>query len=507
MGVHTLDYFVIIAYLGMTLGLGFWFGRRQSRKEFFAAGGSMGWLTVGLSVMATLFSSNSFVFYPSAAFGGTLLIGLSLVTFTLMTPVIVYVFIPMFRRLECETAYHYLEKRFHVSVRCLASGLFVLLRIAWMASATYAASLVVATVAGVPQVAVIVLLGLVAIVYTIIGGLRAVMWTDVIQFFVFALTIGIALVLLVVKSGMGPGAMADHYFSGREGVLVNFEFSMTLAFGSWAILIGIFLEAMSAFGADQVAVQRYIAADSEKTAQRGSWINLLGMWIVIPGLLMIGIGLYGHFDQHPQELEPVLQVVDSGVPVPDQVRANNLSDKAMPQFVKLHFPPGMIGLFLAALMAAIMSSIDSGIHSVTTALVVDFRDRLFPHLKPDDDRRDVFLIRMLVLVIGGISVGLACFVGNLGDVFAIGKKMTAGFGGPLLAVFILAFFVPRAGTRGVFVGALAGAGITIYLMYEMSDWFSVWFWPIGFGISIVLGLVLGGGRAEEPLTYRRVMRR
>ena len=515
--MHTLDYIVIGGYLALTLSLGFWFGRHQSRKEFFAAGGAMGWLTVGLSVMATLFSSNSFVFYPSAAFGGTLLIGLSLITFTLMTPIIVYVFIPMFRRLKCETAYHYLEQRFHVSVRCLASGLFILLRIAWMASATYAASLVVATVAGVPQVAVIILLGLVAIIYTIIGGLRAVMWTDVIQFFIFAVTILITLALIVTKSGMGIGEMTGHYFNGREGVLVNFEMSMTLKFGSWAILIGIFLEALSAFGADQVAVQRYLAADSERTAQTGSWLNLLGMWIVVPGLLLIGIGLYAHFDHHPQELAPVLEAhssaMEESTSVPDQIRTNNLSDKAMPQFVRLHFPPGMIGLFLAALMAAIMSSIDSGIHSVTTALVVDFRDRLFPHLKPDDDSRDVLLIRCLVFLIGGIAVGLACFVGNLGDVFAIGKKMTAGFGGPLLAVFILAFFFPRASTRGVFVGALAGAGITIYLMYARPDWFSVWFWPIGFGLTMIIGLILGAlgrrqsGDSAAALTYWQVMGR
>ena len=507
--MHALDYVIILGYLAFTLGLGFYFGRHQSRQEFFAAGSSMGWLAVGLSVMATLFSSNSFVFYPSAAFGGTLLIGLSLVTFTLMTPIIVYVFIPMFRRLECDTAYHYLEKRFHVSVRCLASGLFILLRIAWMASATYAASLVVATVAGVPQPAVILVLGLVAIIYTIIGGLRAVMWTDVIQFFVFSVTIVIALILIIAKSGMSIGEIGTHYFEGRDGVWVNFELSMTLKFGSWAILIGIFLEAMSAFGADQVAVQRYLAANSEKTAQTGAWLNLLGMWIVIPGLLLIGIGLYGHFDQHPQELAPVLDAhkiaVTGDHSVADQVRSNGLSDKAMPQFVRLHFPPGMIGLFLAALMAAIMSSIDSGIHSVTTALVVDFRDRLFPHLKPADDKRDVLLIRLLVLLIGCLSVGLACFVGNLGDVFDIGKKMTSGFGGPLLAIFILAFFFPRVGTRGACIGALAGAAITIFLMYARPDWFSVWFWPIGFGITMLLG-VLTGGAGEKSLTYRAVMR-
>ena len=112
----------------------------------------MGWGVVGLSVMVTLFSSNSFVFYPSAAFGNSLRIGLSLVALLVMTPVVIWVFIPVYARLKVETACEYLEKRFHVSVRTLASGLFILLRIGWMASATYAASLVVAKVAGIDQI-------------------------------------------------------------------------------------------------------------------------------------------------------------------------------------------------------------------------------------------------------------------------------------------------------------------------------------------------------------------
>ncbi|MEO1971612.1 MAG: hypothetical protein ABGX07_08655, partial [Pirellulaceae bacterium] len=161
--MHPLDIAVIVVYLTAILSLGFVFGRNQSRSEFFLAGGSMSWLAVGLSVMATLFSSNSFVFYPSAAFGDSLRIGLSLLAFTLMTPVVVWVFIPVYARLEVETAYEYLEMRFHVSVRTLAAGLFVLLRIGWMASATYAASLVVASVAGIPQTAVIIGLGAVSI--------------------------------------------------------------------------------------------------------------------------------------------------------------------------------------------------------------------------------------------------------------------------------------------------------------------------------------------------------
>ena len=127
--MHPLDYAAVAAYLVVTVGLGIAFGRHQSRREFFAASGAMGWMTVGLSVMATLFSSNSFVFFPSAAYDGSLRMWMSLVAFSLMTPVIVFIFIPVFTRLKCQTAYEYLERHYHVSVRCLASGLFVLLRI------------------------------------------------------------------------------------------------------------------------------------------------------------------------------------------------------------------------------------------------------------------------------------------------------------------------------------------------------------------------------------------
>ena len=518
--MHPLDHVVVVAYLLFTIGLGIYFGRRQSRREFFAAGGSMGWMVVGLSVMATLFSSNSFVMYPSVSYGDSLRVGLALLAFTAMSPLVVWVFIPVYSRLACSTAYEYLEKRFHVSVRCLASGLFILLRIGWMASATFAASVVIANVAEIPQVAVILSLGVVAIVYTMMGGLRAVMWTDVIQFFIFALTILVALGLLVSRSGLGIGDITDTYFAGRSNLVLDFTPSMTLKYGTWAILIGSFLEGLSAFGADQVAVQRYVSARNERTSQIGFGINLLGMWVVIPGLLAIGVGLFAYFEHHPEELLPLLQDVriESGDEltmdqVGDTFRAANLQDQALPQFVRLHFPAGMIGLFLAALMAAVMSSIDSGIHSVTTAVIIDFRDRLLPAWRPQDGQRDVTLIRCLVVIIGATSITLACFVGSLGDVFAVAKKTTAAFGGPLLAVFILALFCRRANTRGAFIGALLGAAVTMLLMERRGEWFSMWFWPIGFAITMVLGYAISlvrFARDDEqnaPLTYWEVMRR
>jgi SSS family solute:Na+ symporter len=498
--MHPLDIAAVAVYLLVIIGLGVAFGRNQSRKEFFVAGGTMGWLPVGLSVMATLFSSNSFVFYPSAAFGDSLRIGLSLIAFALMTPVVIWVFIPVYARLNLGTAYEYLEMRFHVSVRILASGLFVLLRIGWLTSMTYAASLVVASVSGVEQTTVIVGLGIVSILYTMIGGLRAVMWTDVIQFFIFATTILATLVVILIQGDLTPSDIVRTYFDGREGLIVDFDLSMTLPYGSWVILIGIFLEGLSAFGADQVAVQRYLSARSERTSQIGAAINLAAMWIVIPGLLMIGVGLYGYFTQHPAELgQGTLTEIIASQP--------GVADKAMPEFVRLHFPPGLAGLFLAALMAAVMSSIDSGIHSVTTALVVDFRDRLFPQWRPKDDRSELRFIRLMVLVIGAIAITLACFVGPLGNVFDIGKKLTSAPGGPLLAIFILAFFSRRATWLGVLLGASLSTVITLVLMFT-QDWFSVWYWPIGFGTSLVLGYIASFLQPAQPteFTYFQIIR-
>ena len=167
-----------------------------------------------------------------------------------------------------------------------------------------------------------------------------------------------------------------------------------------------------------------------------------------------------------------------------------LQDQALPEFVKLKFPPGVVGLLVAALMAATMSSIDSGIHSVTTALVVDFRDRLMPRWKPKTERGEMLTARILLVLIGASAVTLACFVSQLGDVFAVAKKTTAAFGGPLLAVFILGMFWSRATSVSVFVGTLAGAVFTAVMMERNPEWFSLWFWPLGFCSTLGLSALL-----------------
>ncbi|MCH2587308.1 MAG: hypothetical protein MK004_02420 [Planctomycetales bacterium] len=522
--LQTLDLIVVGGYLLLSLGLGLALGRQSNRDEFLTAGGSMGRMTVGLSVMATLFSANSFVMYPSTAYGDSLRIMLASVAFLSTTPLVIWVFIPVYSKLKCATAYEYLEQRFHVSVRCLASSLFVVLRIAWMAAATFAASVAISGISGLNQYLVIIGLGVVAIVYTMFGGLRAVMWTDVIQFFVFVGTILFAAVLLVSGTEGGASQIVDTYFSGRERMVFDFRLDPTIRFGTFAILIGSFLEGLSAYGADQVAVQRYISARDARTSQTGFLISQAASLIVMPGLLAIGMGLFSYFHHNPDMLSDVaidefsnaenakVQVVrqrlsDAGAGSsnetiaeyykshPQELHADvvelGLNDQALPRFVRLKFPAGVVGLLVAALMAATMSSVDSGIHSITTALLVDFRDRLVPAWRPKTEAGEMLVARVMVVVIGAIAIVLACFVGQLGDVFAVAKKTVGAFAAPLLAVFVLGLFVRRATAAGVLLGTFAGAVVTLWFTFAetFSDWFSMWVFVVGFVSSVVFSLL------------------
>ena len=522
--LQTLDLIVVGGYLLLSLGLGLALGRQSNRDEFLTAGGSMGRMTVGLSVMATLFSANSFVMYPSTAYGDSLRIMLASVAFLSTTPLVIWVFIPVYSKLKCATAYEYLEQRFHVSVRCLASSLFVVLRIAWMAAATFAASVAISGISGLNQYLVIIGLGVVAIVYTMFGGLRAVMWTDVIQFFVFVGTILFAAVLLVSGTEGGASQIVDTYFSGRERMVFDFRLDPTIRFGTFAILIGSFLEGLSAYGADQVAVQRYISARDARTSQTGFLISQAASLIVMPGLLAIGMGLFSYFHHNPDMLSDVaidefsnaenakVQVVrqrlsDAGAgssnetlaeyykSPPQELHADvvelGLNDQALPRFVRLKFPAGVVGLLVAALMAATMSSVDSGIHSITTALIVDFRDRLVPAWRPKTEAGEMLVARVMVVVIGAIAIVLACFVGQLGDVFAVAKKTVGAFAAPLLAVFVLGLFVRRATAAGVLLGTFAGAVVTLWFTFAetFSDWFSMWVFVVGFVSSVVFSLL------------------
>ncbi len=543
-----IDGCVVLGYLCLTALLGVAFYRQSSSTEFLLANRGMGWLPVGLSVMATLFSANSFLMIPGETFRYNMLFFACLLGVISTTPIVMRWFIPVYVRSGCFTAYELLEKRFDVRVRVLAAVLFMLLRTGWMAAATFACSLAVSVISGTDLFLTIWVMGIVTTIYTVTGGIKAVMWNDVMQFVVFAVSIiGASVVAITNVPGGWSGTWAA-YEAADKFHLIDPRLDLSLRMGTWALLLGQFVENLSAYATDQSLVQRYLSATSVRVCRRAFIANIAGVLLVLPGLMILGAALSSFYGAHPERLvaapmeyfarkpadlkkAPEMVAAMAGARHIDsaeyiqQARANpsllredltarykanprlaekdlyaaDRQDEAMPLFVRQEMPRGMIGLVIAALLAATMSSIAGGIHSIATSITVDIRGRLMGRPMDMESSTEVRFIRILTLILGVIATGLACVVNRLGPVFDMNKKLNGLFSGPLLALFLLAFFFRRARTLPVLLATAAGTGFTAWMtslsqLKSLPHWMTptgtispMWFCVIGFLTTWILG--------------------
>ncbi len=562
-----IDGAVVLAYLLLTAILGFVFAKQSSATEFLLANRGMGWLPVGLSVMATLFSANSFLMVPGETYRFNMLFGVGLVGILCTTPFVMRWFIPIYVKSGCFTAYQLLEKRFDVRVRLLGAILFILLRTGWMAAATFACSLAVSVISGTDLLLTIWVMGIVTTLYTVTGGIKAVMWNDVVQFGVFAISI-VGAAFLAIRGAGGWSATWDLYESAGKLQFTDFSLDASLRMGSWALLIGSFIENLSAYSTDQSLVQRYLTSTGLKSCRRAFIANIAGVLVVIPGLMIVGGGLSSYYMEHPERLTPAPVEYFSRRPgdlqkAPEMVKAVaaqqgttpsawiekastdksvlqnglkaryeanpqlasqdlyavNRQDEVMPLFVRREMPKGLIGLVIAALLAATMSSIAGGIHSIATSIVIDIRNRFWGGSADPDSPAQVPFIRALTLVLGVIATALACVVDRLGPVFDMVKKLNGAFSGPLLGVFMLAFFSRRARAMPVLIGAAIGTAAAGWLtslstVNKLPGWLTstgsispMWFTVVGFTVTWTIGWFgsLASGKESVPVPGRDEM--
>ena len=501
-GLETLDWIVLAAYLMamVALGASFYKGQKTTR-DFFLAGRSMNWFPVGLSLIATLFSANSYMAIPSATqkYGLVLFVG-PFVIF-LCIPIVNRIFLPFYNQMQLYSAYEYLEHRFDVRVRCLASGLFIVWRITWMAAALYSASLALwaATGGNINLYGTIISLGLFATFYTVLGGMKAVIWTDVIQFCVLfgGMIVAATWATSEVTGGIATlfQTMAD---AGKTSFVANIP-EMEAATGLWAklmayfcvqdqmTLIGVIVSHLIAyvtfFTVDQATVQRYFTTRSVEAGRRAFWVTAIGDTAISLCLTTLGMALFAYYSSHP---------------LPEQIAGVEFqSDWKYPYFIATVLPAGVAGLLVAALYAATMSSLDSGINSCSTAFLVDFWQRLkHGQVRPveeeaspgDSQSHQLFLARALTLVLGAVVTVLACFVGALGDIIVIGNKLVNSFAGPMFSIFLLGMLTRRARSMGVCVGAVAGMAVMAWLIF----WTELNFlWPSAFGLVVSLSVGYG----------------
>ncbi|MBI2435177.1 MAG: hypothetical protein HYV26_20150 [Candidatus Hydrogenedentes bacterium] len=468
----TTDFVLLGLYALLLVLLGAsGYRRGDSPRGYFLGGRRAGWFTVGVSMVVSLASSLGFVAVPAAAHQSGVIMLWSLLALPLVYPLITRVFIPFYQRLDVLTAYEYLERRFDRRVRCFASGLFIAWRLTWMAAILYVPAMALDVVSGgALRIPVSVLaLAAIATTYTLLGGMRGIFWADAAQ---GVLMYGSILAVIAAITHSQPGGLdalwtlaADRLqpFAAAPGWadatwIERLHYYLYTDFTALAIIVSFTVGKLGNYGADQLMIQRYLSARSESAARRGFLFNCVLFAVFFT--LMTAAGL-------------ALAVFSAQASFPTGLKA----DAVFPHYVAHHAPRGLAGLMMAGLIAAALSSFDSGIHACATALATDFGMRNAEagrtvggefrgeNTKPRTGSSQTTLgVRLMTLAFGVLAAVLGCFIGHMGDVFEIALRLVNSFIGPLLALFLLALFTRHATARGVLLGSSLGAAFTALLV-------------------------------------------
>ncbi len=385
-------------------------------------------------------------------------------------PIVICFLVPFYHRLNFSTAYEYLEWRFDVRVRTVTSFLFLILRGFYMGIVIYAPSLELSTVAGLPLYESILLMGLFTTVYTTLGGMRAVIWTDFIQFSMVVL--GMAAVISVAYSQIGGGWSEIWRTAHALGKTKLFDFTLSLnrEFTFWAVLIGSGFFILNTFTTDQIIVQRYMTARSEAECKKALLFQTILQVIVTLPLQATGLILAVYYFRHAGESQSMVS-----------------SDAVLPFFVERHIATELRALIVASIFAASMSVMSGGINSLTTAAVVDFYRRLW---RPSaDDAACLRVARFATLGWGAIATVAALFVSRLGQLAYAYDKVNSFIGGVMLGIFMLAMLTRRTDGLSALVGA-AGGLTAVVLVANLTSVSWIWYALVGCAITFGLGCLV-----------------
>jgi SSS family transporter len=466
----TWDYLVIVLYLVGTVWLGLRFTRGQkSLDRYFVAARNAPWWAAGISVIAANFSAISYMGVPAWIFQHDLRLDMGIIWFPLQMLLVVYLFVPFMARLRLYTIYEYLEYRFGLAARLLASTFFVLVRGGHLAISIYAQALALSLVLHIPVGACIWISGAVTTLYTVFGGIEAVLWTDVMQFFVLIGGIFVILFAVLLPFGFNPGDVWRIASEGGHTKMFSFNLDLTTEVTVWAIFCGNLILNLSAYGSDQVIVQRYFTAGSQKAMARAVMLNGFLTVPLVALLAFMGLGFVAYYKTHP--------VLHSGLLKADQV---------LPHFVTNVLPAPLPGLVIAGILAATMSTLSSGLNSLCTVTMVDFYRRF--RGVDSGGRDDVNTAKLFTFAWGIVITFAAMYMGALGQIIEGTLKVLGFLSGPLLGMFLLGILTRRANTIGVLSGAVVGTLVTFFAARTNIAW--LWYGPVGLIATVTVGYLI-----------------
>jgi SSS family transporter len=468
-----LNYAVLVLYLAALVLLGVFFSRRmQSTEDFFKAGQRIPWWAAGISIFGTQLSAITFMAIPAKTYATDwrLLIGNLMIVAA--APVVVCCFLPFYRRLNVTTAYEYLELRFNRATRLLASGMFILMQFGRIGIVLLLPSIALSVVTGIDVKTCVLTMGLLCIVYTVLGGIEAVIWTDVLQ--VVVLAGGALLCLLLIPRSIEGGwnEMISIGESANRFRLLDLRLNWTDT-TFFVMVFGAFGQNLISYGSDQVVIQRYLTTRDEATARLSIWTAAI---MSVPASLLfflIGTALFAYFKTHPAELDPILEQ-------PDAIFAH---------YIVNSLPTGVAGLVIAAVFAAAMSSLDSSMNSVAAAFTADFYRRR----DGGDTRGELWVARIVTVVVGLCGTMFAIWMSNQPNIKSLWDQFAAYlglFGGGLCGLFLLAIFTQRTSATAALIALVASA--VVQFLIRNAGVVSPWLYSAtGIVACFVIGYVLG----------------
>jgi SSS family transporter len=511
--LHAVLFAILITYLSLVLYIGYRSTTKQkSLEDFFLAGRNVPWWAAGVSIITADMSAISYVGAPAWVFQKDLRLAAGLFLFPVFMVLVVYLFIPVMARLRLFTIYEYLEKRFGLPSRLLASLMFILIVVGRLAVVIYTTSLILSVITGLPLALCIWVLAGVTATYTVLGGMEAVIWTDVMQFCVLVLGMVLILAVIVYAFGGHVGQIWALAAQGGHTRMLDsdlFSFSLKTEVTLLGLIIGGAVTNVAMYGSDQVIVQRYLTTGSKREMAKAVMFNGIVTLPVMGMLWLAGIGLAAYYAVHP--------ALAATLTNPDQV---------VPHFITHALNPVVGGLIIAGIFAASMSTLSCGLNSLTTAAMVDFYIR-FRGAAPSGSSEeqavqgDITIARWSTLGWALVATAGAMFVDQLGTIIKAMGTINGFFVGPLLSVFLLGFLTTRANSFGAFGGAIVGTALTAVLAAMPVPWLPgalqpasvlpiswLWYGPAGCLFTLIAGYLLSllrpapDARAIAPLTLR-----
>lgn len=469
-----LDISIIVFYLLAMIGVGIFFSlKNKSSDQFTKASGLIPGWAIGLSLYATFLSSNTFIGVPGKAFGSNWNAFVFSISMPFAAIIAKKIFIPFYRKTNEISAYTHLENRFGLWARTYAVSCFLLTQLARMGSIFFGIALSLQALTGYDMQSIMIVVGTCIVIYTVLGGIEAVIWTEVVQAVLLTFGALTILLILIFKMPGGVDQIIDIGLQNNKFSLGSFSLDFTTS-TFWVILLYGFFINLNNFGIDQNYIQRYHTAKTEKEASKSLWV-CVAMYVPVSLLFfVIGSCLFAYYQINPELLDGVkFQAAVERFPLESQsnlstiaqnLKPSDYGDKVMPKFMVQQVPSGLVGLIISAIMSAAMSTISSGMNSSATVFSIDIFKRYF---KPNLNEKGfikLLHISTAVFGIGGMVVGIS-LIGTK-SVLDIWWELSGIFAGGMLGLFLLGIISRQTKNHTAVTATIIGLLVILWMTFS-----------------------------------------